>query len=112
MYETVPLTLNRIMKDFYRPKKLINLVVFCIFNSSLPNYYSHFLFYLQVSCYKKISAYEFQIIFDPSIPGLGDLAIPHAILSVNKLFNPSTKDFDLPKRKGVFWFFTDKVRHF
>jgi hypothetical protein len=39
-----------------------------------------------VSCYKKIAAYEFEIRFDPSIPDLGDLAIPHAIVSVNKLF--------------------------
>jgi hypothetical protein len=39
-----------------------------------------------VSCYKKIAAYESEIRFDPSIPDLGDLAIPHAIVSVNKLF--------------------------
>jgi hypothetical protein len=39
-----------------------------------------------VSCYKKIAAYESEIRFDPSIPHVGDLAIPHAIVSVNKLF--------------------------
>jgi hypothetical protein len=39
-----------------------------------------------VSCYKKIAAYESKIRFDPSIPDLGDLAIPHAIVIVNKLF--------------------------
>jgi hypothetical protein len=38
------------------------------------------------SCYKKIAAYESGIRFDPSIPDLGDLAIPHTIVSVNKLF--------------------------
>jgi hypothetical protein len=39
-----------------------------------------------VSCYKKIAAYESKIRFDSNIPDLGDLAIPHAIVSVNKLF--------------------------
>jgi hypothetical protein len=39
-----------------------------------------------VFCYKKIAAYESEIRFDPSIPDLGDLAIPHAIVCVNKLF--------------------------
>jgi hypothetical protein len=39
-----------------------------------------------VSCCKKIAAYESEIRFDPSIPDLGDLAIPHAIVRVNKLF--------------------------
>jgi hypothetical protein len=35
---------------------------------------------------QKIAAYESEIRFDPSIPDLGDLAILHAIVSVNKLF--------------------------
>jgi hypothetical protein len=39
-----------------------------------------------VSCYKKIAAHESEIRFDPNIPDHGDLAIPHAIVSVNKLF--------------------------
>jgi hypothetical protein len=39
-----------------------------------------------VSCYKKIAAYESEIRFDPSIPDFGDPAIPHAIVSVNKLY--------------------------
>jgi hypothetical protein len=34
-----------------------------------------------VSCYKKIAANESEIRFDPKIPDLGDLAIPHAIVS-------------------------------
>jgi hypothetical protein len=39
-----------------------------------------------VSCYNKIAAYESEIRFDSNIPDLGDLAIPHAIVSVIKLF--------------------------
>jgi hypothetical protein len=39
-----------------------------------------------VSCYKKIPAYESEIRFVPNIPDLGDLANPHAIVRVNKLF--------------------------
>jgi hypothetical protein len=39
-----------------------------------------------VSCYKKIEAYKSEIRFDPNIPALGDFAILHAIVSVNKLF--------------------------
>jgi hypothetical protein len=39
-----------------------------------------------VSCYKIIAAYESEIRFDASIHDLGDLAIPHAIIGVNKLF--------------------------
>jgi hypothetical protein len=39
-----------------------------------------------VSCYIKIAAYESEIRFDPSIPDLGDLAIPHTIVNENKLF--------------------------
>jgi hypothetical protein len=40
-----------------------------------------------VSCYLlKIAAYESEIRFDPSIPDIGDLAISHAIVGVNKLF--------------------------
>jgi hypothetical protein len=39
-----------------------------------------------VSCYKKIAACESEIRFDPKIPNLGDLAIPHTIVSVNMLF--------------------------
>jgi hypothetical protein len=35
-----------------------------------------------VSCYKKIAAYESEIRF-VSIPDIGDLAIPHAIVSAN-----------------------------
>jgi hypothetical protein len=35
------------------------------------------------SCYKKIVAYQSEIRFDPNIP---DLAIPHAFVSVSKLF--------------------------
>jgi hypothetical protein len=38
-----------------------------------------------VSCYKKIAAYISEIRFDPGIPDLGDLAIPHEIVSVNNL---------------------------
>jgi hypothetical protein len=38
-----------------------------------------------VSCYIKIVAYQSEIRFDPSIPDLGDLEIPHAIVSVKKL---------------------------
>jgi hypothetical protein len=38
-----------------------------------------------VSCYKKIAAYYSEIRFDPNIPDLGNLAISHAIVSVNKL---------------------------
>jgi hypothetical protein len=53
-------------------------------------YYSkqqNLIFYLiMVSCYKKVAAYESEIRLNPSIPDLGDLAIPHAIVSVNKLF--------------------------
>jgi hypothetical protein len=39
-----------------------------------------------VFCYKKIAANESEIRFDKNIPDLGDLAIPHAIVSVTKLF--------------------------
>jgi hypothetical protein len=39
-----------------------------------------------VSCYKKMTAYESEIRFNPSIPDLRDLTIPQAIVSVNKLF--------------------------
>jgi hypothetical protein len=35
---------------------------------------------------EKIAAYESEIRFDPNILDLGDLAISHAIVSVNKLF--------------------------
>jgi hypothetical protein len=35
--------------------------------------------------YKKIATYESKIRFDSNIPNLGDLAIPYAIVSVNKL---------------------------
>jgi hypothetical protein len=39
-----------------------------------------------VSCCKKIAAYESEIRFDPSSPDLGDLAIPHAIVSFLSFF--------------------------
>jgi hypothetical protein len=39
-----------------------------------------------VSCYKKIAAYLSEVKVYPNIPDLGDLAITHAIVSVNKLF--------------------------
>jgi hypothetical protein len=42
--------------------------------------------FIMISCHKKIAAYESEIRFDPSIPDLGDLEIPHAIVSVNKLY--------------------------
>jgi hypothetical protein len=52
--------------------------------------------FIMVSCYKKIAAYESEFRFDPSIPNLGDLAISHAIVSVNKLFKLFyTFDYDI-----------------
>jgi hypothetical protein len=59
---------------------------------SLPYYYSvlidkiSFSVLLWFSVTKKIVAYDSEIRFDPSIPDLEDLAIPHAIVSENKLF--------------------------
>jgi hypothetical protein len=41
--------------------------------------------FIMVSCYKKLAVYQSEIRFDPNIPDLEDLAIPNAILSVNKL---------------------------
>jgi hypothetical protein len=37
-----------------------------------------------VSCYKKTVAYYPEIRFDPNIPDLGDLVIPHAIVNIKK----------------------------
>jgi hypothetical protein len=54
------------------------LIVFCTIKS-------HFLFYYGFLL-QKIAAYESEIRFDRNILDLGDLAIPHAIVSVNKLF--------------------------
>jgi hypothetical protein len=57
----------------------------------LPYYYSvlndkiSFSVLLWFNVTKK-TAYESEIRFDPSIPDLGGLAIPHAIISVNKLY--------------------------
>jgi hypothetical protein len=54
-----------------------------------------------VSCYKKkIAAYYYEIRFDPNIPDLGDLAIPHAIVSVNKLF----KAFSYHSLLHILWY--------
>jgi hypothetical protein len=39
-----------------------------------------------VSCYKTIAVYLSEVKVYPNIPDLGDLAITHAIFSVNKLF--------------------------
>jgi hypothetical protein len=47
---------------------------------------NHIFCFIMVSCYKKIDAYYSEIRFDPNIPDLEDLAISHAIVSVNKLF--------------------------
>jgi hypothetical protein len=61
----------------------------------LPNYYSvlndkiSFSVQLWFLVTKQKAAYYSEIRFDPNISVLGDLAIPHAIVSVNKLFKHS-----------------------
>jgi hypothetical protein len=79
-------TKNVIMNGIKKLKKLIYT------NNSLAYYYSvlsakgSFSILLWFPVTKKIAAYKSEIRFDPSIPDFGDPAIPHAIVSVNKLF--------------------------
>jgi hypothetical protein len=81
----VPGLITTRLTKFLYDKKYTNPVWMKI-NTNLCKYHTGFCENYTILC-ERVKKNQRAIRFDPSIPDLGDLAIPHAIVSVNKLFN-------------------------